>query len=151
MTPNQNNRTTTYYGDYRFKNKYQNLGGMDFVGGVSSQFVDSYSNIYGGSSGSPFNRLLNVSAYSEIERKIKNTLKKIFRDVIIWIAASDFTFISLFDNKIIESIFLLFNLYNLTISCPFFPEMGENKNFFFLSIRIIKFTNIENEHRTIFE
>ena len=74
MTPNQNNRTTTYYGDYRFKNKYQNLGGMDFVGGVSSQFVDSYSNIYGGSSGSPFNRLLNVSAYSEIERKIKNTL-----------------------------------------------------------------------------
>ena len=52
MTPNQNNRTTTYYGDYRFKNKYQNLGGMDFVGGVSSQFVDSYSNIYGGSSGS---------------------------------------------------------------------------------------------------
>ena len=61
MTPNQNNRTTTYYGDYRFKNKYQNLGGMDFVGGVSSQFVDSYSNIYGGSSGSPFNRLLNVS------------------------------------------------------------------------------------------
>ena len=74
MTPNQNNRTTTYYGDYRFKNKYQNLGGMDFVGGVSSQFVDSYSNIYGGSSGSSFNRLLNVSAYSEIERKIKNTL-----------------------------------------------------------------------------
>ncbi|MDC3253112.1 TonB-dependent receptor [Crocinitomicaceae bacterium] len=74
MTPNQINRTTSYYGDYMFKKSYKNLEGLDFVGGLSSGFVDSYSNIYGGSSGSPYNRLLNVSAYSEIEKTVKNTL-----------------------------------------------------------------------------
>jgi iron complex outermembrane receptor protein len=73
MTPNQNNKTTTYYGDYMFKKSYKNLNGLDFIGGITGQFVDSYSNIYVGS-GSTDNRLLNISAYSEIEHKVKNTL-----------------------------------------------------------------------------
>lgn len=73
MTPNQNNVTTTYYGDYMFKKRYKNLNNLDFIGGLTSQFVDSYSNIYVGS-GSPYNHLLNISAYSEIEHKIRNTL-----------------------------------------------------------------------------
>lgn len=74
MTPNQNNVATTYYGDYRFKKRYKNLNGLDFIGGVTGQFVDSYSNIYGGSTGSPFNTMLNVSAYTEIEHKVKKIL-----------------------------------------------------------------------------
>jgi len=73
MIPNQNNVTTTYYGDYMFKKSYANLNGLDFIGGITGQFVDSYSNIYVGS-GSPYNKLVNVSAYSEIEHKIKNIL-----------------------------------------------------------------------------
>lgn len=73
MTPNQNNITTTYYGDYMFKKRYKNLNGLDFIGGVTGQFVDSYSNIYIGS-GSEFNKLLNVSAYTELEHKIRKTL-----------------------------------------------------------------------------
>ena len=73
MTPNQNNVTSTYYGDYMFKKSYLNLNGLDFIGGITGQFVDSYSNIYIGS-GSPNNKLVNVSAYSEIEHKVKNII-----------------------------------------------------------------------------
>lgn len=73
MTPNQNNITTTYYGDYMFKKSYESLKGLDFIGGITGQYVDSYSNIYIGS-GSPYNHLVNISAYSEIEHKIKNIL-----------------------------------------------------------------------------
>lgn len=73
MTPDQNNKTTTYYGDYMFKKSYKNLNGVDFIGGVTGSFVDSYSNIYVGS-GSENNQMLNVSAYTEIEHKVKNIL-----------------------------------------------------------------------------
>lgn len=70
LTPNQNNKTTTYYGDYMFKKNYSNLNNLDFIGGLTGSFVDSYSNIYIGS-GSSNNQMLNISAYTEIEQKIK--------------------------------------------------------------------------------
>lgn len=73
LSYNQNNRTTTYYGDYMFKKRYKMLNDLDFIGGITSQYVDSYSNIYIGS-GSTDNYLLNISAYAEVENKIKKTL-----------------------------------------------------------------------------
>lgn len=73
MTANQSNEATTYYGDYMFKRTYAQLKGMDFIGGLTSSYVQSYASMYAGS-GSPNNSLLNVSAYSQIEQKIHNVL-----------------------------------------------------------------------------
>jgi iron complex outermembrane receptor protein len=73
MTANQSNRATTFYGDYMFQKSYPQLKGLDFIGGITSTFTNSYANIYVGS-GSPENQLLNVSAYTQLESKINKTL-----------------------------------------------------------------------------
>ncbi len=73
MTANQSNRATTYYGDYMFKKRYKDLYKFDFIGGLTGTFTDSYANMYVGS-GSPNNTLLNVSAYTQIEKKLKELL-----------------------------------------------------------------------------
>jgi iron complex outermembrane receptor protein len=56
-----------------FQKSYPQLKGLDFIGGVTSTFTDSYANIYVGS-GSPNNQLLNISAYTQLENKINKTL-----------------------------------------------------------------------------
>ncbi len=68
MSANQSNRSTTFYGDYMFKKSYPELKNLDFIGGLTSTYTHSFSNIYIGS-GSPTNRLLNVSAYGQLENK----------------------------------------------------------------------------------
>lgn len=73
MTANQSNRATTYYGDYMFKRTYPQLKDLDFIGGITGSFVNSFANMYVGS-GSPNNHLLNVSAYTQLEQKIKKVL-----------------------------------------------------------------------------
>ncbi len=73
MSANQSNKATTYYGDYMFQKTFPQLKNLDFIGGLTSTFTDSYSNIYVGS-GTPNNQLLNVSAYTQIEDKINKTL-----------------------------------------------------------------------------
>jgi outer membrane receptor protein involved in Fe transport len=73
MSANQSNRATTYYGDYMFQKSYPQLKGLDFIGGLTSSFTDSYANIYVGS-GSPNNQMLNISAYSQLESKLNKTL-----------------------------------------------------------------------------
>lgn len=73
MTANQSNKATTIYGDYMFQKSYPQLKNLDFIGGMTTTFTDSYSNIYVGS-GNPNNQLLNISAYTQIENKIKSTL-----------------------------------------------------------------------------
>lgn len=73
ITAGQSNRSTTFYGDYMFKKEYQILQGIDFIGGVTSTFTDSYANIYAGA-GSPSNYLLNVSGYAQIESKVRKVL-----------------------------------------------------------------------------
>lgn len=73
MTANQDNRSTTYYGDYMFKKSYENKLDFDFVGGLTGMYTNSYANMYVGS-GSPNNRLVNVSAYSQLEKKFKKLL-----------------------------------------------------------------------------
>ena len=73
MTANQDNRATTYYADYMFKRTYKQLNGLDFIGGFTSSFVNSYANMYVGS-GSPNNRLLNLSAYTQMEKSFNKIL-----------------------------------------------------------------------------
>jgi len=73
MTANQSNRATTYYGDYMFRKTYVNLFDLDFVGGVTGTYTNSFANLYVGS-GSPNNKMLNVSAYTQLEKKFKKTL-----------------------------------------------------------------------------
>ena len=70
MSANQSNNATTYYGDYMFKKKYKEFKNLEFVGGLTSTYTNSFANIYTGS-GSPNNRMLNVSAYSQFESKLK--------------------------------------------------------------------------------
>lgn len=73
MSANQSNRATTLYGDYMFQKTYPQLKNLDFIGGLTTTFTDSYSNIYSGS-GTPNNQMLNVSAYTQLENKINKTI-----------------------------------------------------------------------------
>ena len=73
MTANQSNRATTYYGDYMFQKSYPLLVDFDFIGGLTGTFTNSFANLYAGS-GSPTNQMLNISAYSQLEKKFKKTL-----------------------------------------------------------------------------
>ncbi|HIP32722.1 MAG TPA: TonB-dependent receptor [Crocinitomicaceae bacterium] len=73
MTAGQSNRATTYYGNYNFQKTFKSLSGLDFVGGVTGTYTNSFAQLYVGS-GSPNNKILNVSAYTQMEKKIKNTL-----------------------------------------------------------------------------
>ncbi len=73
MSANQSNNATTYYADYMFQKSYANLKGLDFIGGLTSTFTNSFANIYQGS-GSPNNQMLNISAYTQLESRINKTL-----------------------------------------------------------------------------
>ena len=73
MSANQSNRASTYYGDYMFQKKYSNLKNLDFIGGLTGTFTNSFANIYVGS-GSPNNQLLNLSAYTQLESKFNGSL-----------------------------------------------------------------------------
>lgn len=73
MSANQSNRATTYYGDYMFQKSYPDLKNLDFIGGVTSTYTNSFANIYAGS-GTPNNQLLNISAYTQVESKYNKSL-----------------------------------------------------------------------------
>jgi outer membrane receptor protein involved in Fe transport len=73
MTANQSNKSTTFYADYMFQKTIPSLKGVDLIGGITGKYTDSYANMYVGS-GTPNNKLLNISAYSQIEKKVLNVL-----------------------------------------------------------------------------
>lgn len=73
MTANQSNVATTYYGEYFFQKALVALKGVDFAGGIAGTLTDSYANLYVGS-GSPNNQIMNISAYTQIEKKVLNAL-----------------------------------------------------------------------------
>lgn len=73
MTANQDSKSTTFYGDYMFQKSIASLKGIDFIGGITAKYTDSYSNMYVGG-GSPNNSLLNLSAYTQLEKKVLNVL-----------------------------------------------------------------------------
>ncbi len=65
----QDNRATTSYIDYQFQRTFKFLNGLDFIGGITSHYTDSYAMLYAGS-GSPNNTLHNLSGYAQIEKSI---------------------------------------------------------------------------------
>lgn len=75
MSGNQSNLARVYYADYQFKKEFSYLKdkSFDFIGGISSQFNDSYAELYKGS-GDPNNQLLNVSGYAEIQKEVFKSL-----------------------------------------------------------------------------
>lgn len=73
MTANQSNRATTLYADYMFQKTIASLRGVDFIAGITGKYTDSYANMYVGS-GTPNNKLFNLSAYSQVEKKVLNVL-----------------------------------------------------------------------------
>jgi outer membrane cobalamin receptor len=76
MSMNQSNQAAVYYGDYQFKKEFSFLKdrSFDFIGGVSSQYIDSKANMYSGSLDDSTNHSLNVSGYAEIHKKMLNVL-----------------------------------------------------------------------------
>lgn len=73
ITANQSNRSKVYYADYQFKRSYKKIANIEFIGGVSSTYSDSYAEMYAGS-GKPENTLLNISGYAQIEKKVWDIL-----------------------------------------------------------------------------
>lgn len=65
----QSSQFTTYYVDYMFKKSYAQLKGIDFIGGLTFTHTDSYSDIFAGG-GDSTNVLNNISAYTQLEKKI---------------------------------------------------------------------------------
>lgn len=73
ITGNQSNKSTVFFGDYQFQRNYAGLSNLEFIGGFSAQYTDSYAELYAGS-GSPYNHLLNVSGYGQLEKKFYEVL-----------------------------------------------------------------------------
>ncbi len=69
MSANQSNQSTVLYGDYQLKTSFFDSLPLEIIGGISSQYTHSYANIYAGS-GSPFNNMLNISGYLQLEKKL---------------------------------------------------------------------------------
>lgn len=69
ITANQSNNSKLYYGDYQFSRSYEKIAGIEFIGGISGTYTDSYAEMYVGS-GQPDNTMLNLSGYAQIEKRI---------------------------------------------------------------------------------
>ncbi len=74
---NQSNRVLMVYNSYRFSKTFANVGDLQFISGITSQFTASHSNMYD-ASGSPDNKIWNLSAYMEFEKKIGNAVNLSF-------------------------------------------------------------------------
>lgn len=75
LTANQSNRSSVYYADYMFQRTYAALKDLDFIGGLTAKYTSSIANMYSGTPNDSTNDFLNISAYSQIERKVADILK----------------------------------------------------------------------------
>jgi iron complex outermembrane receptor protein len=66
QTNNQAIQSLMAYGDYNFTRKYDFLDGMEFIGGLSTQYATSHAEMYVGA-GNEINNSFNLSAYAQIE------------------------------------------------------------------------------------
>lgn len=73
MTANQDNKATTYYGNYMFKKRFESLKDLDMISGVTGTHTRSFAQLYAGV-GRPDNNLTNLSAYLELEKKFGKVL-----------------------------------------------------------------------------
>lgn len=70
---NQDLRSTFVFADYNFRRDYNFLQGMEFIGGLSTQYSHVNATMYAGG-GLETNRFLNVSGYGQIENTFLKTL-----------------------------------------------------------------------------
>ncbi len=70
---NQSNKVFMLFNEYQFSRSFKNIGGLDFVGGLSSNYTHSNANMYD-ASGSPKNYIWNASVFMEIEKKFVDVL-----------------------------------------------------------------------------
>lgn len=73
MTANQDNKATTYYGNYMFKKRFKSLRDLDLITGLTGTHTRSFAELYAGV-GRPNNNLTNFSAYLEVEKKFGKIL-----------------------------------------------------------------------------
>jgi iron complex outermembrane receptor protein len=69
----QSNRVFMLFNQYQFSKSFSNIGGLDFIGGLSSTYTHSTANMYD-ASGSPKNYIWNASLFMEIEKKFGDAL-----------------------------------------------------------------------------
>ena len=70
---NQSTQTLFVYNSYQFSKSFSNLGNLDFIGGLTSQYTRSYAHMYE-ASGSPLNYLWNLSFFMEMEKKFGESI-----------------------------------------------------------------------------
>ena len=88
ITGNQSNQSLVLFGDYQFQRLYTSLADLEFIGGLSTQYTDSYAELYAGS-GAPDNSLLNVSGYAQLEKKFYKILNLSIGGRIEYFALND--------------------------------------------------------------
>lgn len=88
ITGNQSNQSLVMFGDYQFQRLYSSLANLEFIGGLSGQYTDSYAELYAGS-GKPDNTLLNVSGYAQLEKKFYKILNLSLGGRIEYFALND--------------------------------------------------------------
>ncbi|PLX01912.1 MAG: hypothetical protein C0595_12885 [Marinilabiliales bacterium] len=69
----QSNKVFMIFNQYQFSKSFSNLGDLDFIAGVSSNYTHSNANMYD-ASGSPKNSIWNASLFMQIEKKFGNAL-----------------------------------------------------------------------------
>ncbi len=69
----QSNKVFMMFNQYQFSKSFSNLGDLDFIAGVSSNYTHSNANMYD-ASGSPKNSIWNASVFMQIEKKFGNAL-----------------------------------------------------------------------------
>lgn len=71
MSGNQSNQAKVYYADYQLKKSISILNPKPaiLIAGISSQFNDSYAQMYSGDS-DPTNQLLTLSTYAELQQTV---------------------------------------------------------------------------------
>ena len=69
----QSNDVFMMFNQYQYSKSFSNLGHLDFIGGISSNYTHSNANMYS-ASGSPENYIWNVSIFTEIEKNISGIL-----------------------------------------------------------------------------
>ncbi len=65
----QSNDVFMMFNQYQYSKSFSNLGNLDFIGGISSNYTHSNANMYS-ASGSPENDIWNISIFTEIEKNI---------------------------------------------------------------------------------
>lgn len=88
ITGNQSNQSLVLFGDYQFQRLYTSLADLEFIGGLTGQYTDSYAELYAGS-GTPDNTLLNVSGYAQLEKKFYKILNLSIGGRIEYFALND--------------------------------------------------------------